>query len=44
MTDSAGSRIRALGASLRRRPLYLLFAAAFVAIALWSFWPRALPV
>lgn len=44
MTDSAGSRIRALGASLRRRPVYVLFAAAFVAIALWSFWPRALPV
>lgn len=27
-----------------RRPLYLLMIVALVAIALWGFWPRALPV
>lgn len=27
-----------------RRPLYFLVLAALVAIALWGFWPRALPV
>lgn len=27
-----------------RRPLYLLLVLALVAIALWGFWPRALPV
>lgn len=27
-----------------RRPLYLLLLLALVAIALWGFWPRALPV
>ena len=30
--------------SVRPRPLYLLFAAALGAVALWGFWPRALPV
>jgi len=27
-----------------KRPLYLLLPVAVVALALWSFWPRALPV
>ena len=44
MTDSAGTRIRSLANRLRRRPLYLLFAAALAAIAVGGFWPRALPV
>ncbi|WP_257385448.1 efflux RND transporter periplasmic adaptor subunit [Tahibacter caeni] len=29
---------------LRGKPLYLLLAATLFAVALWSFWPRALPV
>src|SRR5690606_37754376 len=34
----------ALHRSLVKRPLYLLLPAAAVALALWAFWPRALPV
>lgn len=34
----------ALHRSLVKRPLYLLLPVAAVALALWAFWPRALPV
>jgi HlyD family secretion protein len=34
----------ALHRSLVKRPLYLLLPVAAVVLALWAFWPRALPV
>lgn len=44
MTNPTATKWGAFLSAARRRPLYVLVAVALAAIALWSFWPRALPV